>query len=639
MASAALDALPTETAMREAAAWSEDKETELAGLTAILARDPAAQAAARRRAAATLSALADTLDAVGTTLADTAIDELQARMGNAAAAAAAAATSAERRFAGEPIPRTGQGTWERMYAFARQFAAETGVRAADEPFQAGDPCPVCQRGLDQDAAERLGRFDQFVQDAAAAEAAAASAALEFCVETIRTLPIPVVAEVERNLAEYRDFGEDEARLGVAASAFAASAAVRRAAALAGAAAGRLGDIDSLPASPAGLLRAEATRLCEAAAGLEIQPTHDAALLTRAAELADAKRLAGGLEAVLARRCDLELRQRLLNCRVALDTGPISRFGARRRRELVTPDLRARIVAEIGRLDLGHVPMRFEEATDHGRNLFDMALDSRQQAMKSRILSEGEQRALGIACFLAEMGRIPGRHGIIVDDPVSSLDHQRVRKVAERLVEEAAGGRQVIIFTHHLIFYQEVLAAAAARMPQVPVLVNLINKADGRFGLISENDEPWIAKKVIRRIEALRARFNAIPAAIDPGSEAYRRLAKDFYTDLRETWERLVEEVLLNGVVERFCSGIKTQSLKEVLVDDSDYQTIFAAMKRVSEYSGHDMAPGRQIPVPDRQEMGRDLEAIERYRAEINRRKEALRARRRGLEDPPVAAVE
>jgi hypothetical protein len=39
----------------------------------------------------------------------------------------------------------------------------------------------------------------------------------------------------------------------------------------------------------------------------------------------------------------------------------------------------------------------------------------------------------------------------------------------------------------------------------------------------------------------------------------------FYTDLRETWERLVEEVLLGKVVEQFNRDVKTQSLKGVVV--------------------------------------------------------------------------
>ncbi len=194
-------------------------------------------------------------------------------------------------------------------------------------------------------------------------------------------------------------------------------------------------------------------------------------------------------------------------------------------------------------------------------------------------------------------------------------------------------------THHLVFYQEILAGAAAHTPQVPTMVNLIGKRDGRFGVITENDEPWIAKKVVRRTEALRDRLQEITAAnLNRDSDGYRRQAKDFYTDLREAWERLVEELLLNGVVERFCSGVKTQSLREVVVEDGDYQKIFAAMKRVSEFSGHDMAAGRQIPVPDLNEMRRDLDEIDAYRTEIQRRRDGLRARRCALEEPPAAQV-
>jgi hypothetical protein len=159
-----------------------------------------------------------------------------------------------------------------------------------------------------------------------------------------------------------------------------------------------------------------------------------------------------------------------------------------------------------------------------------------------------------------------------------------------------------------------------------------------FGVVSENDKPWIAKKVVRRIDALRARLAAIPSDVDRTSDNYRRTAKDFYTDLRETWERLVEEVLLNGVVQRFCSVVKTQSLREVLVEDSDYQMIFAAMTRVSEFSGHDMAAGRQIPVPDLGDIRHDLDHLNNYRVLIHGRKRVLQERRGPLEDPPLAAV-
>jgi hypothetical protein len=633
------DALPSEASLRDAASWDEQRDVELRELTRVLAQDPAALAAARRRVIEVLDALSKDIDDVIRGVSDEALNELVACMADVAGAEAAAGLAARERFANEPIGHTGQGAWERLYRVARQFASEARIRVPEEPFQPGDPCPVCQSSLDEEAALRLQRFDDFIHGAAANAVATARVNLETMRARVTAVRVPNPAGLDRSMAEYRGLGEAAVQIAADVRAFMVTAEARRQAALAATEPRHIGGQPALPNSPIETLRTEIARLTNEAAALEAQPGQDPGRVSRAEELRDAQRLAGEMDVVLARRAELDLRLRLLNCRASLDTRGISQFATRRRRELVTPELRDRINAEFHRLDLGHVPLRFAETTEHGRSYFDVMLDARRQVAKARVLSEGEQRALGIACFFAEVGRVPGHHGIIVDDPVSSLDHHRLRKVAERLVGEAAAGRQVIVFTHHLVFYQEMLAAAAAHVPQVPAIVNLIGKADGRFGIVSENDKPWIAKKVADRISALRERLGEVPANMNRDSDAYRRLAKDFYTDLRETWERLVEEVLLNSVVERFCSGVKTQSLREVLVDDADYQVIFANMKRVSEFSGHDMAAGRQIPVPDPADMGRDLDALANYRTEVRQRRNVLRARREQLEQPPAARVE
>jgi hypothetical protein len=81
---------------------------------------------------------------------------------------------------------------------------------------------------------------------------------------------------------------------------------------------------------------------------------------------------------------------------------------------------------------------------------------------------------------------------------------------------------------------------------------------------------------------------------------------------------------------------ETQSLKEVIVEDTDYQTIYAAMKRVSEFSRHDMAAGRHLPTPDSNDMRHDLDTIHEFRLLVQRRKNELRERREALERPPTA---
>src|SRR3977135_4405403 len=120
----------------------------------------------------------------------------------------------------------------------------------------------------------------------------------------------------------------------------------------------------------------------------------------------------------------------------------------------------------------------------------------------------------------------------------------------RALEKDQDVIRVIIFTHNLLFFNEVVDAAAQASPAVPLVRNYINKSEAAgFGLISETDEPWIAQSVTRRVETLRGRLNSFDTVKDFTTDAWRRSAKDFYTDLRETWERLVEEILLGKVVE------------------------------------------------------------------------------------------
>jgi energy-coupling factor transporter ATP-binding protein EcfA2 len=75
---------------------------------------------------------------------------------------------------------------------------------------------------------------------------------------------------------------------------------------------------------------------------------------------------------------------------------------------------------------------------------------------SKVLSEGEQKVLAIADFLAE-ARLTGITApVVFDDPVSSLDHRRIDEVAER-VAKLAEMTQVIVFTHDILFATKLLS--------------------------------------------------------------------------------------------------------------------------------------------------------------------------------------
>ena len=67
---------------------------------------------------------------------------------------------------------------------------------------------------------------------------------------------------------------------------------------------------------------------------------------------------------------------------------------------------------------------------------------------SKVLSEGEQKLLAIADFLAEARMSDNSVPVVFDDPVSSLDHRRVGEVARRIAD-LASDHQVVVFTHDI----------------------------------------------------------------------------------------------------------------------------------------------------------------------------------------------
>jgi hypothetical protein len=94
--------------------------------------------------------------------------------------------------------------------------------------------------------------------------------------------------------------------------------------------------------------------------------------------------------------------------------------------------------------------------------------------------------------------------------------------------------------------------------------------------------------------------------------------------MRTTWERLVEEILLNKVVQRFRPEIMTQSLRAACFDtQKDYPVIFEGMKRTSHFSGHDRAEDLPPELPPL-EIHRDI-------VELNVFATGARERRRALE--------
>jgi hypothetical protein len=633
--------LPTEAEIRLLAAWTQQDDEKIANLERSLAQDPAVQAGRCQRAAAALISYISIISDIENNLSERAVGELSDKVIVAASTAKAAALSAEDTFAGEPLADVGKEPWRLMYEYATAYVAAIG-RGDELPSAEGDLCALCQQPLSAEASQRLDRFRKFVAAETAKAEASAKATLEQALANLRATAVPTKITVEQALGEYCSINPERTELGAQLTKYIAVAANRKANLLAAASSRDFTSVAPLADSLAATLKEDVEALNKEAATykdgakLDTKRADDVARLN---ELKDKQRLRDSLQTVLSRRTCLERHGKLVECSKMVGTQQLSTLMTSIRRKLVTEGLERRIQTEVNNLDLGYLPFAVHDESRDGHSYFEVSLDAPIPVANDKVLSEGEQRALALAAFLAEVADDTALNGLVIDDPVSSLDHLRIRRVAIRLVAEAAKGRQVIIFTHNLLFYNEVLDAAAAASPQVAVVKRIITKLDTEgFGIVSETNEPWIAQKVTIRIARLHQQRKNLEGFKDFGTEEYRRAAKAFYTDLRETWERLVEELLLGGVVERFNSGVKTQSLKTVTVVDDDYKTVYWAMKRASEWSGHDMAAAKNIPMPTPADIKVDLDTIEGYRTALVKRRNELSKKRESMEGPPAAEV-
>ena len=174
-----------------------------------------------------------------------------------------------------------------------------------------------------------------------------------------------------------------------------------------------------------------------------------------------------------------------------------------------------------------------------------------------ILSEGEQKVIATADFLAEMKLSEINRGIIFDDPVTSLDDKRKNEIATRLVEEAEL-RQVIIFTHDLVFVSNLLSKCEQQKAEF--LCHWIENIDGKNpGAIYLNNAPSYEKDYKTSGKAQ----NYLNEAKKSNPQQREEKIKNGFAALRTSYEAQVVFGLFKGVVQRFNERVSIESLRKV----------------------------------------------------------------------------
>lgn len=240
---------------------------------------------------------------------------------------------------------------------------------------------------------------------------------------------------------------------------------------------------------------------------------------------------------------------------------------------------------------------------------------------AEIASEGEQRCIAIACFMAEIISDGRRSAVIFDDPINSLDHRWREDIGKRLVDESLE-RQVIVFTHDIAFYKYLLEYVD-KVDSANVTQIRLDRSRKHSGLVDQTP-PWDALTINARVGQLNVAFQVLEKVDRIGTELeYSKHCYDFYNLLREAWERLVEEKLLNNVVTRFGRSIQTKRINKLIVDitQADYDAIDLGMSNCSTFfQGHDTATGLQQRPRKITEVKDDLVLITGLVTDLNKRR-------------------
>ena len=574
-------------------------------------KEKAQQLRLRARRIATIAANATSKGAL---VDETVVTKLHGLAGSFRTAQDAAALAAQQFKEGENLlPGTGGEAWRELFDAARKFALESHPDKAFPELGADAPCPLCQQPLVEGAA-RLLRFESFIQQEAekASQARRTALAAEYK---------PFAAHVLNLNLDDVTYGEIEAldqQLAVDARAFEQVLTTRQVAIKAAVVSHQWDGADAELVNPAARLQALTDKLNAEADTLEKASDEKAraALQKQFGELDARVRLNQIKGAVITAVSRLSHQAKLTQCLSALKTNAISLKSSELAEKVVSKELAEALNREFKSLGVGTLSVSLQSRSDKGKALHKLKLELPQNRSPSEILSEGEQRAITLGSFLAEVGLSGGKGCIVFDDPVSSLDHRRRERVAKRLADEAAH-RQVIVFTHDIYFL--CILAEEAKSAGVPITTQSLTRSTEGFG-IADPDLPFEGKSVAKRIGALKAQHQLIAKLHKDGAEQEHRLQTvDAYFRLRMTWERAVEEILLRKVILRFRKGVETQRLAEVIVDDSDYAKVDAGMTKCSNYAAHDKAMMGGVAVPEPDDLLADIMALETWRGQIEKR--------------------
>lgn len=493
----------------------------------------------------------------------------------------------------------GSDTWKALWEAARNYSVTEAYKGENFPKTNEAKCVLCHQDLDEDASKRMESFEGFIKSTIEAEAQTAELSLEKAVEQLPKSPTkeslvqvldnsgldvdiwkPKLEEVWKEIIEKsKELLETEGVevLGLDTASI-------------------ISEIETLIDT----LESQAVQFEEDAKEFDRVKAQKELLELEARQWTSSQRTSIITEVERLKSIDnLDTWKSLTQSR------GISRKAGEFSESIITDQYVERFNSELALLGASRIKVKIEK-TGARAGIVKHQIKLRDSIMEAPIidvLSEGEQRIISLAAFLADVTGKAESTPFVFDDPISSLDQDFEEKVIDRLIQ-LSETRQVIVFTHRLSF------------------LGIINDRASTLGQIHIRKEPWgsgevgeiplFGKKPENALKNLKngRLANASKIYTESGTEFYYPLAKAICSDFRILLERVVELYFLADVVQRHRRAINTMGkigkLVKITQEDCDLIDTYMTKYSVYEHSQSNESPS-EMPEPN--EIEEDINAI------------------------------
>lgn len=343
----------------------------------------------------------------------------------------------------ELLAGTGGNAWKLMFLKAQDFV----VSSYHPDFAITDSprCPLCQQDMGPEVRARIKRFAEYVVDRVSIELQSCEKAKDKANNEINSVAEEVVkSRTNLDEIEHLSDGAIEQYKRFVTTCAQRKAAIRNA--LAGNR--RWYDIPAIHKEITATIQSIVIRLGKENSDMQraMEESNLAALEKERIELRARYRLSQTMKSVEAWFERKALRDRLYGVSHGITTVNITNKVKELAAIAISEPLRLAVDAEFKSLGIGKMRLRptLVSKGKKGKFVTGFELGVANQRPIGAVLSEGEQKAIAIASFMAELTASGHKEAIVFDDPMTSLDHMHRRKVATRLAQEALN-RQVIVF--------------------------------------------------------------------------------------------------------------------------------------------------------------------------------------------------